>query len=1615
MSYLSIELTPPSKRLKTRHLIDLTPAEFIESPEVYAQAAEKSSILKLTPKKLGHYELDPPLLATDSTIDQYSERISIMKPTITLRRSFSGFLAEISDKVTSMQAEITALKADCKDKHDRLEASHQQQEVKLTAVITFTEAMESCQYILGASATMDRLVDWLYAHKNTPKHENSKTVSKSQQRSMATDPTSSNDPRHSNRHTHTASLLTLADLTCCEHGLNYRHLQYLHKDYETLQGQRNKAAHSDSISFAKLLMIPKFRGDESMYSFWSPVFQLLWGESMEEMSRKVDTRMENFTAPHGANDRMRFLLSFFVSLICYDDGRYRGHKDGGKEKSKPKAKGKGARVTRALAPNEDSAGQKDRVKSFLSCFNSEPKCAAYLGFADLGEWRKFEFSFHVLEYYLVWGKYCIGKPAIIALELIRDLVHDPAECFPADLQDAVKKYGPEVALSNPEAAARLQAMERESNTHYLMATIIYRLTEYLEAYSPKMTIEELQQRQETAAIGFQQLTKRKVPSSDVSSVLMPRLGPYHELGEVDLEKYNRVVNLLRSVAHTVSGSRWKEKMGAKGALERRKLHPSSLPRWMIPEPDVGKLIENQPKSLPSKAILLAWNSEQRTKYSEALANHIRDFVEVEGLSISNAEEYPVKDPRYFQSGPQWRDTVRRQLNFSRLRVEFFTLNMMFSEAKLLVFGPGKVTPWEEIKNLLFQNSERVVFSYTLRPLLEEEDFELEFRGVPIGLQADFRISSDGDIERVSPLPVENPENPFDAQAELENAAFLSGSGATTKRKPVPQSFYPPEKRDIMLHDHDGYDVWTKEGLRAWQTHAIDIIAGDQPKLTKEPTFRGPKKITPTQRKELQELQSAGESAALSADADAMESTGRHYQMLSAFTGSESQVGPMVDPCKVALGMRTVGKHGQLKILDQSTCDTLPDCKGTFLDSQITGAAFMLQRSYGYIPVDKARAEDSEVAKACESLKSIKTGGGFLVDATGFGKTDTACLFAAQHGLYGDHSNGHKPMLLVVPNGAVFGQWASKLRSQFPSLNLIISNEDRPSETKYLSSWVSSTAMREAPEKLDNWPAHLRYVFDTSDPRASKTIVLTPYDSHSSRTVGIEWVDKHDPAKKAAMAVPALKGKYLKREKAKMRQEAEANEKEPIFVSRWKGRFRCVILDEGHKVRHPITKLHASILLLEADINWFLTATPVINSAYDILGGLHILWVNAKKALAADKDAMNWLKDKSKLLPGYELFGALKDIPFHDIRRLVAMDPTRIRTLFETQDVTKISEYYHYLDELVAVRRSTASELVRNETGEKVSLASMMPVHEVKTVELSYTEEEEVEAQVFHRIYARYALVFPANTYHHTDFHREYVEALKGALEANEAVQLGKVGPDTRKDVKKIFPPITGPSRRLALTAKATKLARLDERMRQMGLNTLVKDMEGYRAAGHTVDWLVEMTRRDGDVDPKTRIEKVQFLAEGSPTLRYLLSHIRDTYLNRDSDPDGHPNKVLLTEDTPLVAWYWELILNYLYIETEALHSGLSNAERIALVDRFKDGKNSLAVLIQMYNVGAQGTNLDESARLVLVATGALNASLEIQAWGRLIRVREDDHLHPFQINLKQSANTTGSTLGFAEA
>jgi hypothetical protein len=210
-------------------------------------------------------------------------------------------------------------------------------------------------------------------------------------------------------------------------------------------------------------------------------------------------------------------------------------------------------------------------------------------------------------------------------------------------------------------------------------------------------------------------------------------------------------------------------------------------------------------------------------------------------------------------------------------------------------------------------------------------------------------------------------------------------------------------------------------------------------------------------------------------------------------------------------------------------------------------------------------------------------------------------------------------------------------------------------------------------------------------------------------------------------------------------------------------------------------------------------------------------------------------------------------------------------------------------------------------------------------------------------------------------------------------------------VKSSFPPIVAPLRYLTVASSSVLLDRFERTMRHAGRTGLVEDMSLLRDKGFNAFNIIPLVKRDGDGDITTGLECLRFLTYGSPKLRYILYKIHSYVLQNTTA--GKYRKFLLTEDIPLSAHFWEMVCNLTYVETAVLHSGLSDQERVDLIRRFNDPKSTLLILCIMYNVNAQGANLDTCCSRVLVVTAAINAPLEVQAYSRVIRVMFFYHLN----------------------
>ena len=154
-------------------------------------------------------------------------------------------------------------------------------------------------------------------------------------------------------------------------------------------------------------------------------------------------------------------------------------------------------------------------------------------------------------------------------------------------------------------------------------------------------------------------------------------------------------------------------------------------------------------------------------------------------------------------------------------------------------------------------------------------------------------------------------------------------------------------------------------------------------------------------------------------------------------------------------------------------------------------------------------------------------------------------------------------------------------------------------------------------------------------------------------------------------------------------------------------------------------------------------------------------------------------------------------------RLVALNPVRLEKLLETDDLALVQRYCPLAGNLITLRRSSASSL-RNPDGSLISLRSIMPIHEVKTVELAFREEESVEYQWAHRAYAR-----------------SYVNAVTRFKDSK--TRLMTTGES--------FPIIKPALPNMTVITYNVVLARLRTIIRKQGRSTIVAELKDFRRKG----------------------------------------------------------------------------------------------------------------------------------------------------------------------------------------
>lgn len=490
--------------------------------------------------------------------------------------------------------------------------------------------------------------------------------------------------------------------------------------------------------------------------------------------------------------------------------------------------------------------------------------ASYLHFTTLGPFKKFRFSFWVLEHYPLFKELCQGVTNPQVLQAIHDS-NDREKDFPPSPQDVEKQYPKPKPLPKTAPKVDKEAYSRAMGllSKYTLATIVYRLHKVIIA-PPQLSDELKQARQSAALAAFKASTGLDIPSFDILTVTFPRVRARTDLGEHEMESYNRTLAIIKSLQYCTTASRFEDKFKSDKAYEDvSKIPASEIPPWMVAGWSSAGVTARvhvpvvQRSVLVPKKFELIWYPNSKNKYSQALLEHQQKLLEENFLDMPPAKALANKDPREYESGDEWRDTVRTQLRFGERRIDFVTFDAVSPETvvegeqshvkRQRILGPGELVPWSSVLQLL-HSGVTIHFDYTLRPLHEDEDLEMEYAGLPLSLSEDIAVDEEGDLtlntgtlhaaphlssdQSVNLAETKNPAGKDEQDTILEN--FMLGAAETIDREmPTPQKLYAPDMRDAMLQHYSNYDTWTTAGLIEWQRYMCDQVSGKQPTLSKE--------------------------------------------------------------------------------------------------------------------------------------------------------------------------------------------------------------------------------------------------------------------------------------------------------------------------------------------------------------------------------------------------------------------------------------------------------------------------------------------------------------------------------------------------------------------------------------------------------------------------------------------------------------------------------------------------------------------------------------------------------------------------------------------------------------
>ncbi|KAL2062929.1 hypothetical protein VTL71DRAFT_6001 [Oculimacula yallundae] len=381
----------------------------------------------------------------------------------------------------------------------------------------------------------------------------------------------------------------------------------------------------------------------------------------------------------------------------------------------------------------------------------EGRTAAYCGYQNIADFRRFLLSFPTLEAHHAIRSNRKLPTTIQWSTLFQEVRDTQQECNQEDKDMFDAKFGLSVDLNLTYPLDITDKKDLESNKSSHMAAIFFRYKLAMESYWD-LTPKERALRTIAAHTAWKQqhfpLSHVSLPEIDPEEVILPTLGPLKDFEEDYMEVYSRMIALLTMLSVHTQNSRLPNFVENKAPFQSKPVKVDDIPRWMVPS-EQGREDRDQAEEandelrLKPKSFKVRWVLAKDT-------DEVKKLIEENDLKLQIVPKQSAKiDPRIL-SGPEFRDSIRTQFQLMTLlpggrKFQIKAINLTYKDDD----GDDTVqnmmhSSWNnDVQPLLRNKPEADLEIVFWTRLLDQTERPLESTGIPSALDHLFQMGEDG--------------------------------------------------------------------------------------------------------------------------------------------------------------------------------------------------------------------------------------------------------------------------------------------------------------------------------------------------------------------------------------------------------------------------------------------------------------------------------------------------------------------------------------------------------------------------------------------------------------------------------------------------------------------------------------------------------------------------------------------------------------------------------------------------------------------------------------------------------------------------------------------------------